>query len=95
MSGVYRHNKWPDIKNKEYSPLFIDLIDNDNQGLNATNRPNDQVSGYTMQFLNEQILPNAYGLSSLQNTLKNNLINGVTAEQIDLLFELYQNLPDL
>ena len=92
LSGVYRHNKWPNIGNTAYSPLFIDLIDDNNQGANGNNKPNDQVSGYTMQFLNERILPNSYGLGSLQTELKSNLISGVTTEQIDLLFELYHNL---
>ena len=54
----------------------------------------DQVKGYTMKFLNDNVLPHAYGLSSLKTTLKANLVSGVTAEQIDLLFELYQNLPE-
>lgn len=85
---------WPATPLIEYSPIFIDLVDDHNQGLFSYDRPNDQVKGYTMKFLNDNVLPHAYGLSSLKTTLKANLVSGVTAEQIDLLFELYQNLPE-
>ena len=85
---------WPATPLIEYSPIFIDLVDDHNQGLFSYDRPNDQVKGYTMKYLNDNVLPHAYGLSSLKTTIKANLVSGVTAEQIDLLFELYQNLPE-
>ncbi len=53
--------KWPNTNNIEYTPIFVDLVDEYNQGLNNPNLPNDMVSGYTMKFINDIILPNSYG----------------------------------
>lgn len=89
------YRSWPYTRLIEYTPIFIDLVDAHNQVFYDSRLPNDQVKGYTMKFLNDNVLPHAYGLSSLKTTLKSNLVPGVTVEQIDLLFEFYQNLPDL
>ena len=91
------HFLWPHVIYPEYTPIFIDLMDAYNQGDYPPNlilspnekKPNDQVSGYTLKYINDNILPSSYGISSLYHTLKEHLIAGVTQEQLDLLFELY------
>ncbi|MDY6348277.1 MAG: hypothetical protein SPL42_07625, partial [Bacteroidales bacterium] len=73
-----------------YTPLFIDLIDNCNQSLDGYyRRPDDKISGYSLQYIQNNILPSAYGLSSCYNSVKNHKINGVTNQDIDDLFHHY------
>jgi len=45
---------------KGYTPIVIDMIDNDNQSLRVPGAPNDRVSGYTLGQL-EGALPSALG----------------------------------
>lgn len=81
-------------KNKEYSPLFIDLVDDFNQKAtyNDSKYPNDQLFGYTMSTLNK-ILKKSYGLSSLKSNLKSGSKPlGVTNAKIDLLFKKYEEI---
>ncbi|WP_167604675.1 hypothetical protein [Maribellus sediminis] len=83
----------------EYSPVFIDLLDDFNQrngglhyGLNIpgnNNYPNDQIFGYTLADINYHILEDTYGISSLEDALKAYKLNGTTDAQIELLLELY------
>ena len=74
-----------------YTPLFIDLIDNYNQngqvftGL-QNGQVNDAVSGYNLSEI-EDMLKNVYGLSSLKTKLKANKPSGVTDSQIDNLID--------
>ncbi len=77
---------WP--RNGEidpYSPLFIDLIDTDNQYNSQPGAPNDEISGYTIQTLNN-IVPQAYAIHSLKTLLRNNKPVGVTDADIDNYF---------
>lgn len=84
---------------RAYSPLFIDLIDDFNQrngGLiggiirrACINCPDDRVSGYEISFIQNNILKDAYGLSSLISEVKDNKVSGVTDTDIDILFSLY------
>jgi len=81
---------WPIFVTWEYSPIFIDLIDNVNQRtIWGANRPNDLITGYTLSYINYNILRNSYGLSSLRNEIKNHKISGVTDADVDELFALY------
>lgn len=97
LGSPYVHNwkqDWTINNLKDYTPLFIDLVDNRNQRLdhfNSTLYPNDNITGYTMQKLNE-ILVNIYGLSSLKSALKNNKPIGVTDSQIDEFLLTFENL---
>jgi hypothetical protein len=79
------------MSNWEYSPIFIDLIDDYNQQIreNDTDFPNDNVTGYTLKDINFTILRNSYGLSSLYNTVQNNRISGVSYDAVEQLFALY------
>lgn len=82
-----------------YTPIFIDLMDTYNQRnggllngvsrLGSSNFPNDLISGYTLVYIQNNILRDAYGLSSLRDALKDNKITGVTDTDIDELFALY------
>ena len=83
------HDFWPTRGDRDYSPIFIDLMDVVNQRDRCLGCPNDLVSGYTPATLNWNILLNAYGLSSLRDQVKNNKPAGVTDAQIDELFTLY------
>ena len=64
-------------------------MDDINQRNACSGCPNDLVRGYSPFTLNWNILPNAYGLSSLRDQVKNNKPAGVTDAQIDELFALY------
>lgn len=76
-----------------YTPIFIDLMDSFNQhGLtNEHDYPNDVISGYEIDFIQNNIISNAYGLSSLYTALINNKPNNnsITDSQIDNLMALY------
>lgn len=74
-----------------YTPLFIDLMDTYNQyhPINNSNRPNDIISGYTISYIQDSILPSSYGLSSTYSSIINHKITGVTNAMIDTLFTLY------
>jgi hypothetical protein len=82
---------WP-FKNfsNEYSPLFIDLIDDYNQRVILGVRSddfeyaNDSIKGYDLATLNT-ILIKSYGLESLSRNLKKQKPTGVTDTQIDNL----------
>jgi len=85
IKGSYQD--WPISSSRSYTPVYIDLIDNYNQGLNG--RPIiDNVSGYTLPQI-ERLLKNIYGLSSLSEQLKANKPIGVTDAQIDQLLSQY------
>jgi hypothetical protein len=80
----YWSTNFPDQK---YTPLYIDLIDDYNQGLNG--RPIiDNVRGYTLPQI-EGFLKHIYGFSSLSSQLKSHKPAGVTDAQIDELLAQY------
>lgn len=72
-----------------YTPLFIDLMDDYNQRNSSSLYPNDMISGYTLQYIQNNILSTAYGLTSFRTALKNHKINGTTNAQIDSLLAMY------
>jgi hypothetical protein len=75
------------FRDQTYTPLYIDLIDDYNQGLNS--RPiNDNVRGYTLPQI-ERFLSNIYGFYSLSEQLKANKPYDVTDQQIDELLSQY------
>jgi hypothetical protein len=76
--------------NWEYSPIFVDLIDNFNQSIvYGSSHPNDNITGYSLQYIQNNILDDSYGLSSLYNSVKNHKISGVSDTDVDNLFSLY------
>ncbi|MEO7266304.1 MAG: hypothetical protein ABIW38_15415 [Ferruginibacter sp.] len=73
-----------------YTPLFIDIVDNfneQNQFFPNFNYGivNDNVSGYTLPYIEQNLLKHCYDLSSLATQLKNNKPIGVTDLNIDVL----------
>ena len=91
-----------DHKKYIYSPIFIDLIDDVNQRYygvseNGTkflraqndNLPDDRVNGYTLSFIQNLILPNAYGLSSLKESIRNHRKLGVLDSDLEALLSSY------
>lgn len=72
-----------------YTSLYINLVDNVNESTLFFGRPDDEVTGYTLAFIERNILKHSYGLWSLGNELKSNLPVGVTNQQIDNLLNFY------
>ena len=85
---------WNLTVNNTYTNLFINLVDRTNEfnqnypgwGINIIN---DQVAGYDLASIEQNILKHSYGLSSLNTQLKSNKPAGVTDAQIDLLLSHY------
>ncbi len=85
-----KHNSWPHVNDKAYSPIFIDLMDNVNQrNTFGVNYPNDLISGYTLAYIHNNILNNSFNIQGLQDEIKKHKITGVTDSDIDALFEMY------
>jgi len=84
------HNNWPLIREKDYSPVFIDLVDSTNQRvICGEGHPNDLISSYTMPYINQNLLMNSTDISSLRNEVTKHRINGVDDFKIKELFSLY------
>jgi hypothetical protein len=77
------------LENWEYSPIFIDLIDNYNQREMGSIYPNDLITGFSLSYLNSNILRDSYGLTSLSAEIKEHKVSGVTNSNVDELFTLY------
>ncbi|MUP37839.1 hypothetical protein [Labilibaculum euxinus] len=77
--------------NKGYTPLVIDLIDDENQKVTHYNNsayPDDKVSGYTLKQLNDA-LPGALGSWWSWRTKIKEKYNNSTEENVDYLFRTY------
>lgn len=82
------HNK---KENDGYTPIAIDMIDNENQSITWDNtRPNDRVSGYTLGQL-EDALPGSLGSWWRWRTrLREMYDNPTDGEELDYLFREYR-----
>lgn len=91
------HKQWwffTTLNDREfYTPLFIDMVDDFNQGLIEINptRPDEDITGYGMRAIERDILKDAYGLTSLRNELLIHRPTGVTVVQIDQYMARYFN----
>lgn len=78
---------------KDYTPLFIDLVDNYNQRpqylVTSPLSPDDNVTGYTLPQIESAFFKHIYGLVSLSTELKSHKPIGVTDAQIDALLSFY------
>lgn len=84
------HQRWlPGGSLNDYSCVFIDLIDNFNQGTNGYGGLTDNVTGYTMSGIESGFLKHVYGYSSLTDQLKANKPSGVLDSQIDEMMNQY------
>ncbi|WMN11604.1 hypothetical protein QYS49_38985 [Marivirga salinae] len=68
---------WNFNDSHEYTPIFIDLIDDYNQATQFeptlpvdNSKPNENITGYWMQTIEDVVLKDAYGLTSLRSELK-------------------------
>jgi hypothetical protein len=83
------HAGWPLVDEKDYSPVFIDLIDSINQAKEiGPEHPNDLISQYTISYINHHLL-NVSDISSLKRELSGNKLDGVDDFKISQLFLLY------
>ncbi|MDR2962707.1 MAG: hypothetical protein LBU90_03570 [Bacteroidales bacterium] len=84
---------WPDesILPKEYSLLFVDLMDDSNQRelYNSTKYPNDRIKGYSLSYIQNNIIVGSKSISDVKAKLKTSKIAGVTDADIDELVRLY------
>jgi hypothetical protein len=91
----YAYQYWnAESSSSWYTPIYIDIIDGHNQlgipyQFRGTGTVNDQVQGYSLAFIESEMLKHIYGLSSLSDELKDHLPTGVSVNQIDLLISHY------
>jgi hypothetical protein len=97
---VDNSQRWRFNGNREtndiYTPLFIDLIDDYNQAAerNNNNMPTDNITGFSMRNIERNILPDAYGLTSLRQALRNNRPAGTTEVAVNNYMAQYFNRLD-
>ncbi len=91
----YGYQFWNNnINDQNYTPVFIDLVDNFNQfgiSLNPYNASNvsDNVIGYTLADIETNLLKDVVGVNSLREKLKLGLPTGITDSDIDILTSSY------
>lgn len=56
------------------------------------NYPYDQVTGYSIAVLENDILKHSYGLSSLNENIKEHLPQEITERHIDIFMNFFFNL---
>ena len=84
---------WTATTSNEYTPIFIDLMDDYNQGRHyGGSVPNDNVSGYTLKEIQDNILGLSTNFEGLQVALKAFKLHGTTDAQLDDLLYHYNNL---
>ena len=64
--------------NNDYSPVFIDLVDNFDQFDYYPGSPDDIITGYTLAGIESTFLKHVYGRSSLTRELSNNWPSGAS-----------------
>jgi hypothetical protein len=85
-----KHNGWPLVSDREYSPAFIDLADSINQGsLFGPDHPNDLISQYSVSCMNYNLLGSTTDISSLKQEVTVHKLDGVDDYKISQLFLLY------
>lgn len=85
-----KHTGWPYVSDRSYSPAFIDLVDDFNQGeAFGYQHPNDLISHYTISFINFNILLNTTDISTLGEEVRKHKIEGVDDFKIRELYLLY------
>jgi hypothetical protein len=91
MDNKYDMQEWPNFKKISliYSPLFIDMIDDYNQWYIDKTRPNDEVSGYLISII-DQNLKAFKCYDDIETFMLNNRPSNVTNSQIYTLLKLYK-----
>jgi len=80
---------WTSANSHKYTPLFIDIVDNFNQ--QTTNKPDDNVTGYTMGGV-ENMLKSSYNLDDLGTNLTSNRPAAISQNQLNILINFYKTL---
>ncbi|HEX2968581.1 MAG TPA: hypothetical protein VHO46_05705 [Bacteroidales bacterium] len=89
-----KHVGWPLVYDKDYSPIFIDLIDIINQrDAKGPDHPNDLISSYTISYINNNLLRNSGSINSLFREVENHKVEGVDDYKIKELFRMYLDQP--
>jgi hypothetical protein len=84
------HAGWPNVQEVDYSPVFIDLIDNRNQRFDiGPGHPNDLISQYTISYINNNLLVNSTDIASLKQEIEKHKLEGVDDFKINELFLMY------
>lgn len=84
------HNDWPTVDDRNYSPIFIDLMDDINQHIViGPDHPNDLISGYNLSFINRNLLMNSETITDLRREVESHKLDGVDDFTIGELFQLY------
>jgi hypothetical protein len=91
MGNNYNVQNWPNFSKIPliYSPLFIDMIDDYNQWDIDDTRPNDEVSGYLISII-DQNLKTLKCYNDIETFMLNNRPSNVTNSQIYTLLKLYK-----
>jgi hypothetical protein len=85
------HNRWPYVNDRDYSPIFIDLMDKINQRVSiGPDYPNDMITGYSLSYINNNLLGKSSGINSLRDEVAKHKLEGVDDFLIEELFSLYQ-----
>lgn len=88
---------------RDYSPIFIDLIDDVNQKYYDKDKygnimkkdrispyiPDDKVTGFTLKYIQDKILPTSFGASSLKESIRKNKISTVNSTDLETLLSYY------
>jgi hypothetical protein len=81
---------WTNLGDHTYTPIFIDLIDDYNQKLGSSNKPDDRIKLVgNPHDIEIQIVKESYGLSSLRSNVKNASCIPANDSDIDLYFNFY------
>jgi hypothetical protein len=84
------HNSWPYVDDKNYSPIFIDLMDTVNQrNLYGPEYPEDLISQYSLVYLEHNVMVSIVDIPSLRDEISRHKLEGVDDYKINELFLLY------
>lgn len=80
------YQSWPKVDNKQYSPLFVDLIDDFNQ----KEEINEDIKGYSLPTL-QKYLVGVYNFSDIKKKLLSYpKPNGVSTNNLKTYLEIYE-----
>lgn len=89
-NDIKAEQEWPEVnRSLAYSPLFVDMTDDDNQSKYNSGTPDDEVFGYTLPLIDGNlVLMKNY--VDVENFMKNNRPENVTVNQINKFLKLYK-----
>lgn len=91
MNG-YQNWTTTQTDNIEYTPVFVDLMDSYNQGgYYNNNQSNDNISGYTLKEIQDNLLEESYTKQTLLGSMKSHKLHGATDTDVDNLMNVYIN----